>query len=58
MTESNLPTPAEEGRFHTYTGNDIPWYVRAAWIVFWVASAAYVLRFLLPALQREIVSPP
>jgi hypothetical protein len=58
MNEAELPTPAEEGRYHTYVGHVIPWYVRVAWIVFWICSAAYVLRYLLPALQRELGSPP
>ena len=58
MSETELSTPVEEGRFHTYIGNEIPWYVRVGWIIFWVASAAYVLRYLLPALQREIITPP
>ncbi len=57
MSEAEFPTPTEEGRFHTYVGSEIPWYVRVAWIIFWVASAAYVLRYLLPALQREIGAP-
>ena len=57
MTEVEI-TPSEEGRYHTYVGHEIPWYVRAAWIIFWIASAAYVLRYLLPALQHEIVNAP
>jgi len=58
MTEAELPTPAEEGRYHTYVGHAIPWYVRVAWILFWIGSATYVLRYLLPALQRELGNPP
>ncbi|HBH54535.1 MAG TPA: hypothetical protein DDY91_21850 [Planctomycetaceae bacterium] len=58
MTEAELPTPVEEGRYHTYVGHVIPWYVRVAWILFWIGSAAYVLRYLLPALQRELGNPP
>ena len=58
MNEAELPTPVEEGRYHTYVGHVIPWYVRVAWIVFWICSAAYVLRYLFPALQRELGSPP
>ena len=58
MNEADLPTPVEEGRYHTYVGHVIPWYVRVAWIVFWICSAAYVLRYLFPALQRELGSPP
>ncbi|MFO0950299.1 MAG: hypothetical protein U0835_03945 [Isosphaeraceae bacterium] len=48
----------EEGRFHNYVGHDIPWYVRLAWILFWVLSAWYVIRLLLPALDTELLSPP
>ena len=28
-------TAEEEGTFHAYTGNAIPWYVRLLWILFW-----------------------
>jgi hypothetical protein len=51
-------TAVQESRFHTYVGYAIPWYVRAIWIIFWLATAHYVIRFLLPALSSELLSPP
>ena len=48
----------EESTFHTYTGNAIPWFVRAIWILFWCGAIAYVVTWLLPALQSELLKPP
>ena len=60
----SLPAPAGdatspqiEHRFHAYTGNDIPWYVRAIWIGFWIFAVTYTIRFLLPAMQIELIGP-
>ena len=51
--------PAEiEHQFHHYTGNRIPWYVRLMWIGFWVFAVYYVIRYLFPNLQIELLSPP
>ena len=47
-----------EGRFHTYVGNRIPWYVRLIWLLFWVFAVSYVILYLFPALQVEITNPP
>jgi hypothetical protein len=51
-------TPEMESRWHTYVGNRIPWYVRLIWLGFWVFAVYYTIRYLFPALQVEIVSPP
>lgn len=51
-------TPEMEGRWHTYVGNRIPWYVRLIWLGFWVFAVYYTITYLFPALQVEIVSPP
>jgi hypothetical protein len=47
-----------EGRFLNYVGHQIPWYVRLLWLLFWCLSAWYVIQFLLPALDSELLSPP
>ncbi len=47
-----------EHRFHHYVGNDIPWYVRAIWIGFWIFAVTYTIRFLLPAMQIELLERP
>jgi hypothetical protein len=51
-------SPRSEHRFHDYVGNDIPWYVRAIWIGFWIFAVAYTIRFLLPAMQVELLERP
>jgi hypothetical protein len=51
-------TAEEENTFHYYTGNAIPWFVRAIWILFWCGAIAYVIAWLLPALQTELTAPP
>ena len=51
-------TAANEHRFHDYIGNDIPWYVRAIWIGFWIFAVVYTIRFLLPAMQVELLPKP
>lgn len=51
-------TPEDEHRFHSYVGNRIPWYVRLIWIGFWVFAIYYVITYLFPDLQTEIVNPP
>jgi hypothetical protein len=35
-------------RYHTYTTHHIPWYVRAMWILFWVGSVWYLIKFAIP----------
>ena len=47
-----------EHRYHHYTGNDIPWYVRVIWIGFWIFAVAYTIRFLFPAMQIELIQRP
>lgn len=51
-------TAAAEHRHHNYVGNDIPWYVRAIWIGFWIFAVTYTIRFLLPAMQVELLQRP
>lgn len=58
------PTPAEhtpadvEHQYHQYVGNRIPWYVRLIWIGFWCFAVYYVIRYLFPDLQTELLAPP
>lgn len=59
MPDSTQPgSPQAEHQFHDYTGNAIPWYVRAIWIGFWIFAVAYTIRFLLPAMQIELIERP
>ena len=47
-------SPQGEHLHHDYLGNDIPWYVRAIWIGFWIFAVVYTLRYLFPAMQQEL----
>ena len=47
-----------EHRYHSYTGTRIPWYVRLMWIGFWVFAIYYVITYLIPNLQTEVLNPP
>ena len=31
----------EENRFHHYVGNEIPWFIRGVWVLFWCFAIAY-----------------
>jgi len=48
----------QEHRHHTYTSNEIPWYVRLIWVLFWVFVISYGIRYFLPAIQTELLNPP
>jgi len=52
------PSAGNESRYHRYIGNAIPWGVRLIWIGFWIFAIYYTLRYVLPALQVELVTPP
>lgn len=58
MAQVESTTAQEDQRFHYYTGSKVPWYVHLLWLLFWIFSAYYVLKYLLPALATEMVSPP
>ena len=45
---------SSDDRFHNYTSNDIPWYVRLIWLGFWIFAIVYTIRFLFPAVQTEL----
>jgi hypothetical protein len=58
MAASEADTPEAEHRNHRYLGNYIPWFVHVMWVSFWALAVYYVLRYLLPALQQEFLTPP
>ena len=59
MPDSVPPaSPETEHRHHNYVGNAIPWYVRAIWIGFWIFAVSYTIRYLLPAMQEELLRRP
>lgn len=51
-------SPEQELRHHTYLGNVIPWYVRLIWLAFWIFAFGYVVKYFLPAIQTELLTPP
>lgn len=58
MSDPNSTTPEVENRNHRYIGNQIPWFVHLIWSLFWVLAIYYSIRYFLPALQREFLTPP
>jgi hypothetical protein len=58
LTSSDPGSAESERRFHDYTSNRIPWYVRLIWIGFWCFAAWYVIQYLFPSLQVELLAPP
>ena len=51
-------SPEQEHAFHYYRGNEIPWYIRAIWLGFWIFTVYYIIRYFFPAMQVELVLPP
>jgi hypothetical protein len=51
-------TVDEEHRYQYYTGNNIPWYIRLMWLLFWVFAAVYMVKYFFPSVQREMITPP
>jgi hypothetical protein len=58
MSAPEANTPEAEHQTHRYIGNRIPWYVHLIWVLFWVLAVYYSLRYILPAIQREFLTPP
>jgi hypothetical protein len=58
MSTPESGTPDQELRYHTYAGHVIPWYVRLIWVVFWIFAIGYVIKYFLPAIQTELLTPP
>ncbi len=57
-TAAEPDSPISEGRFHNYRTNSIPLAVHVIWLLFWIGAVYYLVNYLLPALQLELVSPP
>jgi hypothetical protein len=55
---TELQNAEQENRNHTYTSNVIPWYVRLIWVMFWIFVITYAIKFFIPAIQREMLTPP
>jgi len=51
-------TPEQDHAYHYYWGNEIPWYIRAIWLGFWIGTVYYIIRYFFPAMQVELVLPP
>ncbi len=43
-----------ENRYHRYTSNRIPWYVRLIWVGFWCFVVYYMITYLIPSVQVEL----
>jgi hypothetical protein len=50
--------PAEqESKYHSYASIRIPWYVHLIWILFWCMVVYYVVRYLAPSVETELLNP-
>ncbi len=58
MSQIDRTSVESEGRFHSYTGNRIPWYVHLLWILFWTFVGYYLVQYLIPMIPIELQSPP
>ena len=59
LVEQTVVTPiAVDDRYHHYTGNRIPWFVRLIWLFFWGFAIYYTVQFLFPAVQVELIGHP
>ena len=58
MSENDLESAREEGRHHHYVGSTIPWQVHLLWVAFWIGTLWYLVRYLLPTMHLELLSPP
>lgn len=58
MPDVEQSSPQAEHRYHHYTGNRIPWYVRLIWLLFWCFAVYYVVVYLFPSIRVELVAPP
>lgn len=57
MTEPAPASAESEGRYHDYTTNRIPWWVRLLWVGFWCFAVYYTARYLIPDLQQQLIPP-
>jgi hypothetical protein len=55
---SEHQTAEQEHQHHTYTSNDIPWYVRLIWLLFWIFVIYYGVTYFVPAMDAELLTPP
>ncbi len=53
----NPNSPQAEHQHHAYVTNRIPWWVRLAWVGFWIFAIYYTITYLLPTLVRELAFP-
>lgn len=54
MAEHERTSIEADDRYHHYSGNRIPWFVRVMWIGFWTLTIVYSLRYIFPAIQSEL----
>lgn len=58
MSQVEQTSAEQEHEHHSYTSNEIPWYVRLIWVLFWIFVIYYGITYFLPAIQRELLAPP
>lgn len=58
MSRVEQTSAENEHEHHSYTSNEIPWYVRLIWVLFWIFVIYYSITYFLPAIQSELLAPP
>jgi hypothetical protein len=58
MTGSDPNSPEVERKYLFYSGHEIPWYVHALWISFWLFAVSYMLMYAMPIMRSEVANPP
>lgn len=53
-SESRDLSAEKEKNFHTYETHKIPWYIRVMWIVFWILSFYYLIKYAIPAAESYL----
>jgi hypothetical protein len=51
-------SPEKEHENHNYRSSEIPWYVHLLWVSFWIFAVCYLVIYVLPQMQSELLSPP
>ena len=46
-SSSSPDVPLEDGRYHIYDTNPVPWWLAVLWVAFFVFAAAYLIVNLL-----------
>jgi hypothetical protein len=58
MTTPDHRPPELARKHHRFLRPRLPWYIQLIWMAFWLFALAFVVYFLFPALQKQLLSVP